>query len=99
MCWLYEIDYKGCFDWFDGSCGDSDDSLTTLLKRYGVDIVDFREFRARVNEFLTSMHEDGIIKPDDDLKPPTEEDIKRWFKGYKRIDSDKAYKEWKEKDK
>jgi len=81
MCWVYEVFYKGCFDHFDGACGDDDWSMTKLLKdEYGVEIVDFGEFSGRVGEFLTKLHDDGVIKPQDTVPRPTEEEVKKWFK-------------------
>jgi len=79
MCWKYEVFYEGCFDHFDGACGDNEGSITLLLQQYGVEIVDFGEFRGRVGEFLTRLHDDGVIKPADDIPRPTEKEVKKWF--------------------
>ena len=78
MCWEYEIEYDKCFDAFDGSLPYDEDNIVELLKKYNVKIVDFPEFRSVVDEFLTYLHENGIIKPDETVTKPSKELIKKW---------------------
>jgi len=85
MCWFYEIEYGACFDWFDGSIGKMSDDISVkklLEDEYNVEIVDFSEFRDRVDIWLTDMHENGVIKPNSDCEEPTKEEIEHYFEGY-----------------
>lgn len=62
MCWEYEDEYGWCFDhlffW------QKELSLIMLLEEeYGVHIVDKYKFKDEVFSFLSSLHENEIIRP------------------------------------
>jgi hypothetical protein len=86
--------YNTCFDHFDGSAGLDEDSILGLLKSYNVDVVKYGEFRGRLDEFLTTLHDEGIIQPSKDCKKPSVDDVKHYFGLTRRLDGKDVYEEY-----